>query len=699
MKKLLREFLSYILTEERIKHNVGDVWQTPSKKWSAKRAEGPGGTQSGFDNEESARRWLSGKGPAPGKETPSGKQKRPARAQQPTPRQRPLAPQAPSTPSAASGFLSRVRNATQSVIGAVNGFRDMVYKLGGVGTGTEDSTKGEQSSCSAAEDFIGGRVTNGVPIPGGISDEDIETARAKLTRPKPGVQGEPDETHRAVREAWIARETQRYIDGGTTPPSRKWLMTAYKSGLSTRAALEQRADMAATQAAIRDGTLPPPMVTNEGEGGGKAAATTYLTGLRDATPEGSEERAHYDKILLALETAEDTDTCMFYIRPDGKVSALFVSNKQGINDPHGNTGPKARIDRIGRLAATSGLDARGQEELGKAIKDARDAIGASVEEATAQVKKHFDNQSEEDRAAADDRLRDLLTGGLPADRGRTKDYTEDILDFPPVKEQLRNIYCSQNPDSCQGKKPRQIDDIIAQDDEFRRANIGTAFRAAAQENPNHGGIRKILIKLGTVATGPDDERLLGPVLTVGSSMKAAAADAHSTIVSRVHQIDKSQCGDSWDDKAKACVGDDGKPKNGPATQTYVDAYMRDTHWDQYMCTDAPDDDCSAQGAVDETKLVDIDGHKVAPAKFRECLADLTGFEHEGEDRHSPENQRALWRHLKGVLRVDSEEDSISVHGEGGRQVGRERYRTKGAASSLLTYLGRDMANCVTGKTE
>ena len=127
--------------------------------------------------------------------------------------------------------------------------------------------------------------------------------------------------------------------------------------------------------------------------------------------------------------------------------------------------------------------------------------------------------------------------------------------------------------------------------------------------------------------------------------------------------------------------------------------MRDTHWDQYMCTDAPDDDCSAQRAVDETKLVDIDGHKVAPAKFRECLADLTGFEHEGEDRHSPENQRALWRHLKGVLRVDSEEDSISVHGEGGRQVGRERYRTKGAASSLLTYLGRDMANCVTGKTE
>lgn len=694
MNKLLREFLHYILEDKKKKEPV-DAPGTPKESPTYRghyRVPGTRNLYSTTPNGAAEFKAIGGTLKPIGPEDTAGEKSRQSTQQSPQ-------GQASSAPTTrpATGLLSRVRSTTKSLIGVVTGFRNMVYKVGGVGTGTEESTKGEQSSCSAAEDFIGGRVVNGIPIPAGISDKDVTTARSKLTRPKPGVQGEPDETYRAVQEAWIVRETQRYIKGGTTPPKRKWLLTAYKSGLSTRAALEERANLVATQTALRDGTLPPPMVTNEGEGGGKEAATRYLTGLRDTAPDGSEERTHYDKILLALETAEDTDTCMFYIDKQGRPNVLFVSNKQGTNDPHGNTGPKARISRIASLAATSGLDEQGQAALGKAIKEARDAIGASVEEATTQVKDHFDNQSEEDRAAADDRLRDLLTGGLPADRGRTKDYTEDILDFPPVKKGLREIYCSQNPDSCQGKKPRQIDDIIAQDEEFKRDNIGTAFRMAAQENPNHGGIRKILIKLGTVATGPDDEQLLGPVLTVGSGMKAAAADAHSTIVSQIHGIDKQQCGDSWDDKAKACVGEDGSPKNGPATQTYVDAYMRDTHWDQYMCTDAPGDDCSAQAAVNDTKLVDIDGHKVSPAKFRECLADLTGFEHEGEDRHSSENQQALWLHLKGILRVDSEEDSISVHGKGGRQIGKEKYRTKGAAASLLTYLGKDMANCVTGQ--
>lgn len=69
MNKLLKEFLSYIVTEERVKREVGAVWQTPSKKWSAKRADR---TQGGFASREAAQAWLSGKGKAPGEEAPSG---------------------------------------------------------------------------------------------------------------------------------------------------------------------------------------------------------------------------------------------------------------------------------------------------------------------------------------------------------------------------------------------------------------------------------------------------------------------------------------------------------------------------------------------------------------------------------------------------------------------------------------------------
>ena len=63
MNKLLKEFLSYILVEERVTHKVGDTWKTPSGTWTAKRADR---TQGGFASQEAAKNWLSGTGKAPG---------------------------------------------------------------------------------------------------------------------------------------------------------------------------------------------------------------------------------------------------------------------------------------------------------------------------------------------------------------------------------------------------------------------------------------------------------------------------------------------------------------------------------------------------------------------------------------------------------------------------------------------------------
>lgn len=87
MNKLLKEFLSYVLeaskkpqntTPKKPKHNVGDVWQPINPKtkqksstWSAKRAEGKGGTQGGFPTRAAAQAWLSGKKKAPGEKPPT----------------------------------------------------------------------------------------------------------------------------------------------------------------------------------------------------------------------------------------------------------------------------------------------------------------------------------------------------------------------------------------------------------------------------------------------------------------------------------------------------------------------------------------------------------------------------------------------------------------------------------------------------
>jgi hypothetical protein len=686
MNKLLKEFLSYILVEERVTREPNTSWKT-SKGWSAKRSDGE--TRSGFGSEEAANAWLTGTGPAPGEESDAvaGKSSAPetdgAKKPDTTPTGR---------PSPVSGILSRLRSATSTIVGSIKSFREKIYSSDAVGTGTVDSTKGEQSSCSSAEDFtVGGRIVDGAFVPGNVSDDDITTALTTLKHPKVTNPANPttEEKRRAVQAAWMVKEKQRYLDNGTEPPSDRWLRTAYRSGYSTRAVLHERADMASTQAALRDGTLPPPMVTNEGAGGGKEAATKYLTNLRDTAPEGSEERAHYDRLLRAFGKAEDTDTCVFYVNTNGRISVLLISNKQGINNPHGNTGPRARIERIASSAQSSGLSESGQQALGAAVGRARDAIGTSTEEGTRAVQSHLERLSPDRRQEFDDRMQTLLTGPLPADRGRTKDYSPAILKARPVKKAMAVLYCTDNPDKCKKGKP-----VGSIPPDYQKENIGRAFSAAVESDPTNSTLRKILGKIEKVATDEGDKELLGPVLEVGSKMRAAAADAHSTIVSEVHDIDKQECGGSWDDKATACMGEDGTPQNGPATQTYVDAFMRDTHWDQYMCTDATNDDCSDQDAVGETKLVDIDGHKVTPQKFRECLATLSGYR---GNTTSKEGQRGLWRHLKGALRIDPDEDSISVHGQDGPRIGKETYRTKGAQSALLTYLGPDMGKCVTGK--
>jgi len=66
----MNELLSYI-REERVKREVGAIWQTP-KGWSAKRADR---TEGGFPDRESAKAWLSGKGKPPGQKGPTQSKK------------------------------------------------------------------------------------------------------------------------------------------------------------------------------------------------------------------------------------------------------------------------------------------------------------------------------------------------------------------------------------------------------------------------------------------------------------------------------------------------------------------------------------------------------------------------------------------------------------------------------------------------
>jgi hypothetical protein len=79
------------------------------------------------------------------------------------------------------------------------------------------------------------------------------------------------------------------------------------------------------------------------------------------------------------------------------------------------------------------------------------------------------------------------------------------------------------------------------------------------------------------------------------------------------------------------------------------------------------------------------------------LAQLTGFK---GDTETSEGREALVAHLRKRLRVSPENDSITFQdGKTKAKVGTETYRTKGKNPGVLGYLGKDLQNCLSSKTQ
>lgn len=663
MNKLLKEFLSYILVEERVKREPGTSWQSKTtKKWSAKRSNGE--TRTGFSSKESADAWIAGTGKAPGEEPPP-----------PTATEKPTEPKAEP-----SGILQKVRTASSTLGKLAKGFRQKIYSGEGQSIGTVGSTQGEHSSCASAQDFIGGRALTvdggNVPVPAGITDNNIEKAK-EIIRGKRGGKNltEYELTNRAIELAWMERERQRYIKAGSEPPDESWLKYAYRSGLSAVGELRDNtdydADMTATTSAMQSGEIPPPMVMNAEN---RASTISYLKDMVDNSST-SEERTHYQTLLLAMDVAEDTDTVVHFINKNGQSDILLVSNKKSKNDPHGNTTPTARIKT---LKQRLGEDPEVAKEIVGALEEAQAIIGRGGD-AVATSREHFSQMSDKDKQSAATILQQRFKK-LPSGRG-TADYTDKIVNSRPVKNAMQKLYCSDNPNKCRNGK--SVGDIPVS---YQRSNAGKAFITAIEDSGDTSPaiLTKILGKVGDTAQ-ESDRALLGPVLDAGQQTRQAAKDAHDLIVSRLTDADDKICTQSPD----RCT-ENGNRINGPATQAYIGSFMQDTHWNQYICNS---EDCTEQDAISARKMVDIDGNKVSPKKFRECLASISGF---SGDTSSHDGQRGLWNHLQKNLVVKAGEDSISVRdGSGTRKIGRETYRTKGTQSALLTFLGKDMTDCVT----
>ena len=184
--------------------------------------------------------------------------------------------------------------------------------------------------------------------------------------------------------------------------------------------------------------------------------------------------------------------------------------------------------------------------------------------------------------------------------------------------------------------------------------------------------------------------------------------AHQEFVSGVQNSDKEL--DGYDeDKNGNVVDKDGN--NGPATQQYVDSFMEDMHWNLYI-----------DGDHDGVGDMSIGGKNVAPPDFRKCLAELSQFSGD------PDDKEELKKHLRNKVRINAKKSTDSatsaISGESkdahisfdamvpderrGREkgamrpisVGEEAFRSKGVGvNSVVGGLGLDMQKCLSDKMD
>jgi len=185
--------------------------------------------------------------------------------------------------------------------------------------------------------------------------------------------------------------------------------------------------------------------------------------------------------------------------------------------------------------------------------------------------------------------------------------------------------------------------------------------------------------------------------------------AHAKIVTDVQNSDKEI--DGFDEDENGNVVDE-NGDNGPATQQYVDSFMEDMHWNNYI-------DGDSDGVGD----MSIDGQNVIPEDFRSCLKDLSGFK---GDTETKEGREALKAHLRKKIRISgkrsSDDETAAITGEskdahisfdgmvpdtrrGAKKgamkrisVGEQTYRSKGVGvNSVMGGLGLEMKECLGGK--
>jgi hypothetical protein len=475
-----------------------------------------------------------------------------------------------------------------------------------------------------------------------------------------------------TEEQFVERQLK---EKGDKPPlnslsdkdKKKWLKIAYKKGKNDINELKNDP--------IKDYNPKQPKGFPKAASGDADTAEPVLNALEqkrkecDKDPKPDECRKHYDREINEFNARvrkpgerasgkKDTDSMLIYYDNNGRVRIEHISDKSSLNDTYMNMTIETKSLSHQKASKIVGKDMGLTEEQTKKVSSSISNLEKEVGE---EVRNTSELPHKSLKEKSDDEIKDSVDNGLGgamgnADAGQTgrKDYTKE--EPKPTEEEIQNRINQETADRMNGNHK-----------EGRKQNKDNPAEPLSSEDIKN--MRK-------------EGGIMDELLNVNRTSKDAMGEAHKKV--KQHMLDE--------DKKLGFPKEDGE--NGPHTQTYLESWMTDMHWNRHF--DGPPWEEDGDDNGDESGSINVGGKVVKSQLIVECIKDITGYPGNVETK---EDKKKFWEYLRKNLKISSDNDAVTINGDKGtKQVGRQNYRSAGAGVQKVTgNIGNDIQKCLKRK--
>ena len=494
------------------------------------------------------------------------------------------------------------------------------------------------------------------------------------------------------------KDPERYI--------KEWLEVSFRTGQNEIKALKEEKKYKYKDPQTEPYPVPVVMDYNQKQSVLSTFETLYeeeAAKCGRGTKESCAKADHYKRQLDYVKDLGDTDSGIMYETIDGTVGFKHTSNKKGWKAPHNNTSIDVKGQKIKAIAPTV---AKLNNLNDKQTKQLSENINKTIEDAS-NIVKGAETVVLDDSKKIEDVDEFVSKNSIIAkncnlgnSRSKDQDYLAGAKTSGIVKDKLEsqgidveNATDEEVFQAClelarEGKRDGKTDKVL-----LKTSELTKRIRNYKKKNPDitNEEIRKKLPQPYANELSDDD---LGQLVDAcmdesmdifedtNDTRKETMKVAHRKVVNDLRESDKKLA----EENNEEYYPDPETAKNGPHQQAYIDSFLDDIHYTRYI-----------DGNLEGVQSINVDGYDIQPKDFRGCLKDLSDFK---GDTETKEGKEALKQHLRETARIKPGDESITFNGkEDGKevQVGRENYRTKGAAKSILAHLGDDMISCLQKK--